>query len=138
MAALRIYKHRVPEGADWQPMDLFAYGTGLLPVHSQITSIDISIFKVLERTPIHEFLGLSPGNGVTGPFFNTPVLDGGWKLGPPGYNFKRRIEMSVLEAASVVIEAGQRYRCEITLNGTSEGRLISIHEYHVGEVYGHP
>jgi len=138
MTAPRIYQHKVPEGVDWQPMDLFAYGDGVLPMAAEIDDIDIRIFKSIDRGVVHEFLALSPGNGATGPFFDAPVLDAGWKLGAPGYNFKYRIQMAVLEAASVVIEAGQRYRVEITLNGTNEGRIISIHEYHVQAVYGHP
>jgi len=138
MSSPRVYTHKVFEGADWQPLDLFTYGDGELPIHSEITDIDIRIFKGNDPTVIHEFLALSPGNGTTGPIFNTPLLDAGWKQGPPGYNFKRRIQMSVLEAVPIVIEPGQRYRVEIILNGTPEGRLISVHEYLVRDLASLP
>jgi len=138
----RIYSHEVWEGQDWQPLDLFAYGDGVLPLHSDISGIDLKIFKLPEATVVYQSLAESPGNGVTGPFFNTPILDAGWKQGPPGYNYKRRIEMSVLEpalaVAGLVFEPGQTYRAEITLNGTTEGRLISVHEYTIKGRYGQP
>lgn len=138
MSRPRISSHEVWEGQDWQPEDLFAYGDGTLPLHSEIDDIDVQIFKLPEATVVYEALAESPGNGTSGPFYNTPVLDAGWKQGPPGYNYKRPIEMSVLEGLSVVIEPGQRYRVEITLNGTPEGRLIGVHEYLIKGRYGQP
>ena len=136
MSSPRLYSHTVFEGADWQPLDLFAYGDGDLPIAAEISSIDIRVYLAKSATVVHEFLALAPGG--TGPFYNTPVLDGGWPFGEPGYNFKYRIQMSVLEAALVDIEAGQRYRVEIILNGTPEGRLVSVHEYLVRGVASLP
>lgn len=136
MASPRIWTHKVFEGADWQPEDLFAYGDGSLPLAAEIGDIDIRIFLEGSSTLVHSFLGLAPGG--SGPFYDTPVLDGGWKLGPPGYNSKHRIEMAVLELADVVVRPAQRYRCEIVLNDTNEGRLISVHEYLILRTSGHP
>lgn len=135
MPAYREYHHKVPEGVDWVPLDLLVFGDGTAVQHNDVASIAIRIFRVPDTEALYELTGISAGSGSGGPIYDTPVLDGSWKQGPPGYNSKHRITPA---ARAFVEQPGQKYRCEILTQTNSEGLLPSVHVYEIVGLYGHP
>lgn len=129
MVNFREYNHQVPQGADWQPLDLLVYGDGTAVLAADVEDIDIRVFeRGGARLPVHEQLDIAGGNGSTGPIRDTPVLDGRWKQGPPGYNSIHTITAAQREA-DFQEKPGKVYRVEIVTNTSVEGRLISVHNY---------
>lgn len=131
MPTFREYNHTVPQGADWVPLDLLTLADNTAILHSDVADIDIRVFeREGARTAVYTSLNVSPGNGTTGPIRNTPVLDGRWNQGPPGYNSIHTITAAAREAALFVEKPGRTYRVEIITNtGSVGGRLISVHNY---------
>lgn len=133
--AFRIWEHDVPEGVSLEPLDRFVGRTGVTLTHTDVTTIDIRLYRIPERTVLFSVIGLAPGAGVLGPIFDTLQTDGRWTSpgGPDaiGYNFRYLITQAALAAASVVLKAGARYRVEIVLHTPAWEDLVSIHEYTV-------
>ena len=92
-AAFRIYRHRVPQGVDWEPLDRVNGRDGSQLVESDVTSIEIEVFQADSGTAILSQTGLSPSAGVdTGNrVFDTLQTDDRWTIDAEGYNSRQLI-----------------------------------------------
>lgn len=135
----RIWMHNVPEGVSLEPLDRFVGRTNVTITHTEVSSIDLKLYRIPDRTPIFQVTGLAPGNGATGPIFNTLQTDGRWTVPDElGYNFRYLITQAALALQSAVLKSGARYRLEIVVHTTTWEDLISVHEYTIESTHTYP
>lgn len=136
----RVWFHDVWEGADWQPLDRLVKKNLALVQAADVSTIDIRIYDRTGRDLLFSRLAIAPGDGITGPIFDTLQVDGRWAPGPPGYNSLHTLTRANFQAFATPFEPepGHHYRCEIVTNTSSDGRIVSVHDYHVHAVYSNP
>ena len=131
-STFRVWSHEIPQGQDWEPLDRVSGRDGVRLVEGGVTDIDIRIYEVPERDVGYELLAQSPSAG-TNPnvrVFDTLQTDGRWKPDDVGYNVRVLIPWADMVAATPFFPVGGKtYRLELTINTTSWGDIISVHEY---------
>lgn len=135
----RVWEHEVPEGVSLEPLDRFVGRTGVTITHTDVSTIDIRLFRIPDRVAIFSVTGISPGLGVLGPIFDTLQTDGRWAPDNDiGYNFRYLITQAALLAQSATLLSGARYRVEIIVHTTTWEDLVSVHEYTILSTHSIP
>lgn len=111
------------EGENWVFLGREVGDDLSLVLDFDVTTIELKIYCVGDgtQTPLYAPAPFTLGSGNP-VWFNT-LQTAGWSKGGGGYNFKHRVEMSVLAAAGFNPEGGSTYRCEYTINSTAWGVL---------------
>lgn len=132
----RVWEHVIPEGVDLEPMDRLVGRTGAVLISSDVSTIDIRVFLEGSRDTLYQLLGITPGNGSSGPIFDTLQLDGRWRPGTPGYNSRHLVTAAALAAYTtpLVLRSGSDYRLEIITHTSAWGIVPSVHLYKVREL----
>lgn len=136
--AFRTWRHTIPEGVSLEPLDRFVGRDGTPITAAMVTGIDIRLYELPVAEPIYELLALAPGNGSTGPIFDTLQTDGRWTrageaLDRRGYNFRRLITLAQIGSD---LKSGSVYRLEIIVHTSTWEDLVSAHEYTVERILG--
>lgn len=129
----RIWKHDVFQGEDWEPLDRIFGRDGDALVEVDVTSIDINVYLVPEKTAVYSLLAQSP-TLMTNPnirVFDSLQVDGRWKPDSTGYNMRCLLEHADFVIASFTPEGGKVYRVEIKVVTPSWADIYSVHEYTV-------
>ena len=133
----RVWKHRVPQGVDLEPLDRITGRDGSRLVEADVTSIDVVVYNVQEKTAILTRSGLSPtlGTDAETRVYDTLQTDGRWTPDNIGYNAKTVVTKAMLDAVTQTLEGGKRYRVEIKYVTTAWGDLYTVHEYTIDTLY---
>jgi hypothetical protein len=135
--AFTPWRHRIPEGVSLEPLDRFVGRDGTLVTADMVTGIDLRIYELPIVLPVFERLDEPPGDGTTGPWFDTLQTDGRWTrseaaLDRRGYNHRQLITQTDLDYP---IKSGSIYRLEIIVHTEPWEDLVSVHEYTVERIF---
>jgi len=136
-STFRVWKHELPQGQDWEPLDRVSGRTGVRLVEADVTSIDIQVFEVTSRDVGYELLAQDPSAGVdvNTRVFDTLQTDGRWKPDAVGYNVRVLIPWADIVAGGLFPEGGKIYRVELTILSPTWADIILVHEYKMIPVY---
>lgn len=129
MQRFPVREHDIYQGMDLEPLDRMQGRDGVDLVEANVTSIDVKVFLVPDRTAILSQLALSPSAGVNpnNRVFDTLQTDGRWILEDEGYNSRQLITYLALTK----LEGGKVYMVEIRFVTTQWADLFAFHQYTV-------
>lgn len=94
---------------------------------SEISSWSVYVYDLATQALVYSLTGQTPtAIGSGGQFSNSPINDGSWPYGPPGYTFKNKILGGAFNH-----EGGHTLQIEYVVTTLTEGDVVFVQQVEV-------